>query len=79
MNDTHPDIDQKLRELYAKLSPEERFGKMLSMCQTVREIIKSQLPAGLTEFEKSKRMFEIYYRRDFTETQFKKILERIFQ
>ena len=30
---------------------------MLSLCRTVREIIISQLPAGLTEAEKRKREF----------------------
>ncbi|MCB0728739.1 MAG: hypothetical protein R3A12_16835 [Ignavibacteria bacterium] len=78
MNDTHPDIEKKLLELYSKLSPEERFNKMLSMCQTVREIIVSQLPPGLTELEKRKRLFEIYYRRDFSENEFEKLLNRFF-
>lgn len=54
MNDTDPEVQRKLEELYSKLTPEERFGKMLSLCQTVREIIISQLPAGLTEAEKEK-------------------------
>lgn len=78
MNDTHPDIDKKLTELYSKLSPEERFKKMLSMCQTVREIIISQFPQGLSETEKRKRLFEIYYRQDFTEEKFEKLLKKIF-
>lgn len=78
MNDTHPDIDQKIRELYSKLSPEERFNKMLSMCQTVREIILSQMPEGLSELEKRKKLFEIYYRQDFTEDAFNKILNNLF-
>ena len=54
LNDTHPDIDKKLHELYDALSPEERFNKMLSMCETVRQIIRSQLPEGLTENERRK-------------------------
>ena len=78
MNDTHPDIDQKIRELYSKLSPKERFNKMLSMCQTVREIILSQMPEGLSELEKKKKLFEIYYRQDFTEDAFNKILNNLF-
>lgn len=78
MNDTHPDIDKKLTELYSKLSPEDRFNKMLSMCQTVREIIISQLPEGLSETEKRKRLFEIYYRQDFSEEAFEKLLKKFF-
>ncbi len=78
MNDTHPYIEKKLTELYSKLSPEERFNKMLSMCQTVREIILSQLPEGLSEIEKRKRLFEIYYRQDFPEEEFDKLLKNFF-
>ena len=78
MNDTHPDIEKKLTELYSKLSPEEKFNKMLSMCQTVREIIISQFPEGLSEIEKRKRLFEIYYRQDFSEEEFEKLLKKFF-
>jgi len=78
MNDTHSDIDKKISELYSLLSPEEKFNKMLSMCQTVREIIISQLPEGLSEQEKRKRLFEIYYRQDFSEVEFQKLLNKIF-
>ncbi|HMS35290.1 MAG TPA: hypothetical protein PKC91_14500 [Ignavibacteria bacterium] len=78
MNDTHPDIEKKLTELYSKLTPGERFNKMLSMCQTVREIILSQLTEGLQETEKRKRLFEIYYRQDFTEEAFEKLLQKFF-
>jgi hypothetical protein len=51
---------------------------MLSMCQTVREIIISQLPEGLPETEKRKRLFEIYYRQDFAEEKFEKLLKIFF-
>lgn len=78
MIDTHPEIEKKLFELYSKLSPEERFNKMLSMCQTVREIIVSQFPPGLTELEKRKKLFEIYYRQDFSEKEFEKLLIKLF-
>ncbi len=78
MNDTHPEIEKKLTELYSELSPEERFNRMLSMCQTVREIILSQLPEGLTEEERRKRLFEIYYRQDFSEEAFEKLLKEFF-
>ena len=78
MNDTHPDIEKKLIELYSKLTPEERFNKMLSMCERVRQIIISQMPPGLTEIQKRKKLFEIYYRQDFTEMQFEKLLNKFF-
>jgi len=56
LNDTHPDIEKKLIELYSKLTPEERFNKMLSMCERVRQIIISQMPPGLTEIQKRKKI-----------------------
>jgi hypothetical protein len=78
LNDTHPDIEKKLIELYSKLTPEERFNKMLSMCETVRQIIISQMPPDLTEIQKRKKLFEIYYRQDFTEMEFEKLLNKFF-
>ncbi|MBK8981322.1 MAG: hypothetical protein IPM38_03115 [Ignavibacteria bacterium] len=45
MNDTSPEMQRRLDELYLSLTPEESFKKMLSMCSTVREIILSQMPA----------------------------------
>lgn len=78
LNDTHPDIEKKIRELYSKLSPEERFGKMLSLCQTVREIVLSQLPSHLTEQEKRKLLFIKYYEQDFSKERFEVILKNLF-
>lgn len=78
MNDTHPEIEKKLNELYSKLSPQERFAKMLSMCQTVREIILSQMPVNLSEKERRKLLFIKYYQQDFNGEQFEKILINLF-
>ncbi|MCY7361449.1 MAG: hypothetical protein LH629_05170 [Ignavibacteria bacterium] len=77
-NDTHPNIEKKLFELYASLTHEERFNKMLSMCQTAREIVLSQLPAHLSESEKKKELFKIYYQQDFSKEEFEKILKSLF-
>ena len=72
MNDTNPKAQLKLDEMYSQLSPEEKFRKMLSMCRTVREIIVSQLPSELSEDERRKRLFEIYYSQDFSKEDFEK-------
>ena len=72
MNDTNPKAQLKLDEMYSQLSPEEKFRKMLSMCRTVREIIVSQLPSELSEDERRKRLFEIYYSQDFSKEDFVK-------
>jgi len=78
MNDTHPDVEKKLHELYSRLTPEVRFNKMLSICQTAREIVLSQLPKGLSDIEKKKELFKIYYEQDFSKEQFEKILKNLF-
>jgi hypothetical protein len=72
MNDTNPKAQLKLDEMYSQLSPEEKFRKMLSMCRTVREIIISQLPPDLSEDERRKKLFEIYYSQDFSKEDFQK-------
>ncbi len=78
LNDTHPAIEKKLRELYSNLTPGEKFKKMLSLCQTAREIIISQMPDDLSPEEKRKRLFIIYYRQDFSDEEFGKILKNLF-
>lgn len=52
---------------------------MLSLCQTVREIIISQLPEGMTETDKRKRLFEIYYIQDFSKEEFEKLKSNLFE
>lgn len=72
MNDTSAKSQLKLDEFYSQLTPEEKFRKMLSMCRTVREIIISQLPPELSEDERKKKLFEIYYSQDFSKEDFQK-------
>jgi len=79
MNDTDIMIQTKLEELYSNLSSEEKFNKMLSMCQTVREIILSQMPSELSDLERRKKLFETYYSRDFSEEDFNRLKKRLFQ
>lgn len=78
MNDTNPKAQLKLDEMYSQLSPEEKFRKMLSMCRTVREIIISQLPPELSEDERRKKLFEIYYSQDFSKDDFEKWKKILF-
>ncbi len=79
MNDTYPYIDKKLTELYSKLSPEERFNKMLSMCQTVREIIMSQFPEGLSDIEKRKNYLRYFTGRIFRKKNLRRCLRNFFR
>jgi hypothetical protein len=73
------ETEKILNQEYDKLSPEEKFNMMLSMCKTVRTIITSRLPDGLSEAERRLKIFEIYYKQDFSEEEFKKIVAGIFK
>jgi len=70
--------DIALQIEFSKLLPEEKFGRMLSMCKTVRTIIYSRLPDVLNNLEKRRFVFEVYYKNDFSDDDFKKISEMIF-
>lgn len=78
MNDTNPEIQIRLNEFYLNLTHEERFEKMMSMCQTVRELISSQLPPEISYREKRIKLFEIYYKQDFCREKFDKWFKIIF-
>lgn len=77
MKDTNEKFEKFLFEKYLKLSEEERFYKMLSLNETVRQIISSQLPEGLSDFEKKKKIFEIYYKDYFSKEDYDKWLSMI--
>lgn len=70
--------DIALQNEYSKLQPGERFQKMLSMCKTVRLIIYSQFPEDMSDYQKRRKIFEIYYRNDFSEKDFERITDMIF-
>jgi hypothetical protein len=77
MNDTLPEIKNKLDVLYAKLSGEERMRIASGMFETARKIVLSSFPENLHENEISKRLFLRFYGNDFNEEEKRKILERI--
>ena len=73
MNDTPPEIKNKLGELYAKLSGEERMRIASGMFETARKIVLSSFPENLPENEKRKKLFLRFYGKDFTKEEIEKI------
>lgn len=77
MNDTRPEAQRVLDELFAGLSGEERLKMGLEMFDTARKIVISSFPPGLSEKEIRKRLFLRFYGDDFSEDEKRKILKRI--
>jgi hypothetical protein len=61
MNDTPPEIEKKVRELIMARSGEERLIMGALMFDAAREMILASFPAGLSEGELKKRLFERVY------------------
>lgn len=72
MRDTNEKFEKFMIKEYQKLSDTEKFNKMLSLNQTVRQIIISQLPKGLSPLEQKIKLFEIYYKDDFSKEDYNK-------
>lgn len=72
MNDTHPDIAIRFRELMMRKSGEQRLLMGCSMYdtakQTVRSAIYSSRP-GITEVEMKKEIFLIFYGQEFNQAE----------
>ena len=61
MNDTSPEIALMVRERYARMLPVERLQIGVSMFETVRAMVLSSLPPGLSPLERRRRMCERLY------------------
>lgn len=79
MNDTSPENKKLYDEYFLSLTPEQRFMKMCSLCQTAREIVRSRFPKDMPEKELKKQMFIAYYKDDFSPEEFEKWLKIIFK
>ncbi len=61
MTDTPPEIAEMVRaRLMAKTGP-ERFRMGVEMFDAARRMVLASLPAGLTETERKRRLFERLY------------------
>jgi len=74
MNDTAPEVQDKIDYIYKNKSGEEKLLIALSMFETAREIVISSLPNNLTERELRKALFLRFYGNDFSVNEKEKIL-----
>lgn len=61
MNDTPPEIENKLHEMIMRCSAEERFMMGVRSFEAAREIILASLPGNLPADELKRRLFERIY------------------
>ena len=61
MTDTPPEIAEMVRARLMALSGAERFHMGAEMFDAARRMVLASLPAGLTEAERKRRLFERLY------------------
>lgn len=61
MTDTPPEIAELVRTRLMALSGAERFRMGVESFEAVRRMVLASLPAGLTETERKRRLFERVY------------------
>ena len=74
MNDTTPEIQDKIDDIYKNKSGEEKLLIALSMFETARELVISSLPNNLSDKELRKELFLRFYGNDFSINEKEKIL-----
>ena len=74
MNDTAPEIQDKIDDIYRNKTGEEKLLIALSMFETAREIVISSLPNDLSDKELQKALFLRFYGNDFSVNEKEKIL-----
>ena len=80
MNDTHPEIAEKIKSMMSAKTPEERLLMGCSMHEMAKKIVTSSIleeyPLA-TPAELRQKIFLRFYASDFSPAQKKKILERL--
>ena len=61
MSDTTPEIDARMRELYAAMTGSQRALMALQMFETAQLIVLSSLPPGLSEHERRRELCRRFY------------------
>ena len=61
MNDTSPEIAEMVRARLMARPGAERFRMGVEMFEAARRIVLASLPAGLSETERKRRLFERLY------------------
>ena len=77
MNDTHPDVAIRFRELMMRKSGEQRLLMGCSMYDTAKQIVRSAIynsRPGITEAEMKKEIFLRFYGPEFSQAEREKLL-----
>ncbi len=72
MNDTHPEIAVRYRELMMRKSGQQRVVMGCSMYDTAKQIVRSAIynsRPGITDTEMKKEIFLIFYGQDFSQAE----------
>ncbi len=80
MNDTHPEIAIRFRELMMRKSGEERLLMGCSMYDTAKEIVRSAIynsRPGITDAELKREVFLRFYGQEFSEAERDKLLSAL--
>jgi len=77
MNDTAPEIQDMIDDIYKNKTGEEKLLIALSMFETARELVISSLPNNLSDKELRKELFLRFYGNDFSITEKEKILTNL--
>lgn len=82
MNDTSPAIDEKMRELIRKKTPEERLRMGCSMYDFSKSLVTHSIlesSPNLTPVEIRRELFLRFYGNDFDSAKRQRILEYLAQ
>jgi hypothetical protein len=63
--DTSPEFRRFVEAQYRRLSPGERLTLCTGMFDFARMLVASGLPAGLSDYERKRRITERFYGADF--------------
>jgi len=80
MNDTHPDVAIRFRELMMRKSGEQRLLMGCSMYDTAKKIVRSAIynsRPGITEAEMKKEIFLRFYGPEFSQAEREKLLSAL--
>ncbi len=80
MNDTHPDVVIRFRNLIMSKTGQERLLMGCSMYDTAKEIVRSSIynsRPGITEAEIKREIFLRFYGQEFSEDDRKKLLSAL--
>ncbi len=72
MNDTHPDVAIRFRELIMRKSGEQRLLMGCSMYDTAKKIVRSSIynsRPGITDAEMKKEIFLRFYGPEFSQAE----------